>query len=134
MLGGNERGSIFFADDGAIIAVSAAELQTGLNHFAEYCNENQLTINVSKTKVMIFGRGRIPKAEFHINMEEIEIVKEFKYLGVMLSPLLSFSSHIQTCIMKAKSLLLIFTYCSPIWINDQKLQKAVQQLNSVFTN
>ena len=160
ILGGKERGSVFFADDGAIIAISAAELQTGINHFAEYCNKNQLTINVSKTKIMIFGRGRIPKAEFYINKEEIEIVKEFKYLGVMLSPQLSFSSHIQSCVTKAKTriaylflhlplyemslelvvqtfnifLLPIFTYCSPIWINDQKSQNAVQQLNSVFTN
>ena len=44
--------------------VSAEELQIGVDGFAEYCRQNRLTINVSKTKIMIFGRGRIPSAHF----------------------------------------------------------------------
>jgi len=43
VMGGNERKSIFFADDGAIIAISAEELQKGLDGFAEYCKKNRRT-------------------------------------------------------------------------------------------
>ena len=159
-LGGRERKSIFFADDGALIAVSADELQKGLNDFAEYCSKNNLTINAAKTKIMIFGRGRIPNAEFFIMESKIEVVKEFKYLGVTLTPQLSYAKHIQACVVKAKAriaylylklplfempleividifttyLLPIFTYCSPIWASSIVSQNSLQQLNSVFTN
>ena len=84
-LSDREMKSIFFADDGAILATSAEELQKAINDFAQYCSKNDLTINANKTKIMIFGRGRIPEANFYINEDKIEIVKEFTYLGVVLS-------------------------------------------------
>jgi len=160
VMGGSERKSIFFADDGAIIAISAEELQKGLDGFAEYCKKNQLSINAEKTKVMVFGRGWIPKADFIINGERIEVVREFKYLGVILSPQLSFSSHLQACASKAKArisylylklpllempldlviqifntyILQIFMYCAPIWVSRVTSKNAIQQLNAVFSN
>jgi hypothetical protein len=43
----------------------------------------KLKINVSKTKVLIFSKGRIPSnLKFHIDNNEIEIVKDYKYLGI----------------------------------------------------
>ena len=142
------------------MAVSAEELQRALDDFEVYCKQNHLTINASKTKIMIFGRGRIPSAHFYINKEEIEVVKEFKYLGIVLSPQLSYSNHIDYCVTKAKSriaylyltipiyempleivvqifqvyLLPIFTYCSAIWSYNVNSQNAIQKLNAVFTN
>jgi len=87
-------------------------------------------------------------------------VKEFKYLGIVLSPQLSYSNHIDYCVTKAKSriaylyltipiyempleivvqifqvyLLPIFTYCSAIWSYNVNSQNAIQKLNAVFTN
>jgi len=103
MLNGKERKSIFFADDGALIAITADKLQRGLDDLIEYCKINHLTINEKKTKVMIFGRGRIPEADFFINNEKLEHVKEFKYLGVVLTPQLSFARHVQIISTKAKA-------------------------------
>jgi len=84
--------------------MTAEELQRALNNFTEYCKVNDLTINAGKTKVMIFGRGRTPEARFYINNNELEIIKEFTYLGVVFSPQLSFSKHIDATVCKA-------TYC-----------------------
>ena len=93
VLAGSERKSIFYADDGALTAISAKELQRALDEFADFCDRNSLEINIQKTKVMIFGKGRIPKAEFEIRGEKIDIVKQFSYLGVILTPQLSFACH-----------------------------------------
>jgi len=160
ILGEKERKSIFFADDGAIIAISADELQKGIDNFQEYCERNHLIINADKTKVMVFGRGRIPKADFTIGEDELEIVKEFTYLGVRLSPQLSYSNHINAMTIKAKAriaylylrlplydmslelvvkifetyVLPIFTYCAPIYASNVQSQNAIQKLNAVFTN
>ena len=43
----------------------------------------KLKINVSKTKVLIFSKGRIPSnLKFHIDNNEIEIVKDYKYWNI----------------------------------------------------
>ena len=43
-----------------------------------------LTINVDKSKVMVFSKGRQTEYSFQ-NNNDIEVVKEFKYLGVLFS-------------------------------------------------
>ena len=74
---------VLYADDTVILAESANDLQTGLNIFYEYCEEWRLKVNTLKTKIVIFSKGRQPKdLHFMYNGTEIEIVKEFNYLGV----------------------------------------------------
>jgi len=109
---------------------------------------------------MVFGQGRIPQAAFYINGEELEMVKEFKYLGVILTQQLSYSSHVEEIVAKAKQrvaylymrlpmysmsldlvirifqtyILPIFLYCTRIYAPNLKSLNAIQQLNAVFTN
>ena len=45
-----------FADDLALFAKTAKELQIALNDLADYCTTNGLNINVEKTKTLIFHR------------------------------------------------------------------------------
>jgi hypothetical protein len=73
-----------YADDTILLAESREDLQLLLNTFSEYCLEWKLKINVNKTKALIFSKERIENTlKFYINNEEIEIVKNFKYLGVI---------------------------------------------------
>ena len=59
------------------------QFQNLLNYFAEYCKKWHLKINISKTKIMIFGGNtRSNNKIFILNGDIVEIVKEFKYLGV----------------------------------------------------
>ena len=95
-----------FADDLVIICESVQELQTQINNLVEYCSKNELKINASKTKVMIFHKGRLPnndKVDFFIKENKLEVVSDFSYLGFIFTPQLSFSKHISKTNAKARS-------------------------------
>ena len=65
-----------------------------LNTFYEYCEEWKMKINTNKTKVLIFSSGRMPaNLKFTVNCNNIEIVKEYKYLGILFSRSGSFLSN-----------------------------------------
>ena len=77
---------LLYADDTILLSESSEDLQNMLNEFDKYCEKWKLKINVKKTKVLIFSRGRISKhLKFFIRNDEIEIVKDYKYLGVYFS-------------------------------------------------
>ena len=44
---------LLFADDAVLVARDATELQNIANAFVTFCNENSLSVNTSKTKVML---------------------------------------------------------------------------------
>ena len=76
---------LLYADDIIIFSNTAEELQQSLDLLLEYCHKWKLTINVSKTKVMVFRKGGIlpQNMTFYYNGQKLEIVKEFKYLGLV---------------------------------------------------
>ena len=51
--------TLLYADDTIVLAESINELQVALNAVKEYCNKWSLTVNTSKTKIVIFSRGRV---------------------------------------------------------------------------
>jgi hypothetical protein len=75
---------ILYADDTVIFSLSPDSLQSILNDIELYCNTWGLKINTSKTKVVIFEKGRHTSHDFILNNEILEIVTSFKYLGVEL--------------------------------------------------
>ena len=75
---------ILYADDTILLSDNAKQFQETLNIFYEYCKSWKLNINIEKTKIMIFGDySRTRTVSFSIAGAEIEIVKSFKYLGVL---------------------------------------------------
>ena len=74
---------LIYADDIVIVSETHSDLQQGLNILSDYCQRWKLTVNVDKTKVMIFRKGvRVPdNISFNYRNREIEIVKKFTYLG-----------------------------------------------------
>ncbi len=75
---------LLYADDTIILSESAEGLQFALNALVDYCIKWKLVINNSKTKIMIFQK-RKPRRQpnFVLNGEALDIVDEFKYLGIM---------------------------------------------------
>ena len=70
--------------------------------FSEYCKFWQLKVNVEKTKILVFSRGRLPNnLTFTFNEMEIGIVSEFNYLGVLLSKSGNFSMAKKAQVEKA---------------------------------
>ena len=49
---------LLYADDTIILAESPEDLQSDLNCVYNYCKDWNLTVNTSKTKVMIFSKGK----------------------------------------------------------------------------
>jgi len=77
--------ALLYADDTIWISESASELLNALNVYADYCKKWEPTVNISKTKIIVFSRGRCPNYRFTYSDELLEIVSEFKYLGVLFS-------------------------------------------------
>lgn len=76
---------ILYADDTLLLSESAADFQLALNTYSDYCDTWKLTLNTSKTKVLIFSNGRVPRCNFKYKDENLEIVDTYKYLGVLFS-------------------------------------------------
>ncbi|MEW8342608.1 MAG: reverse transcriptase domain-containing protein, partial [Candidatus Thiodiazotropha taylori] len=76
---------LLYADDIVIIADSPEKLQHSLNGFVTYCKSWKLNINYDKTKIVVFGSRNIDKLVFEMEGNNIEIVKNYKYLGVIMS-------------------------------------------------
>ena len=83
---------LLYADDIIRFAKPSEELKS-LDTLFEYCQRYKLSVNTSKTKVMIFRKGGIlPRdLKLYYNGKEINIVNIFSYLGVVFSTSGSFS-------------------------------------------
>ena len=76
---------LLYADDTVIFSDNELDMQQALNVFEKYCSEWKLTVNTAKTKILIFDQGRKKSdLKFTLINKEIEIVKEYKYLGILL--------------------------------------------------
>lgn len=76
---------LLYADGTVIMAESADELQKALNIYEQYCDTWRLTVNITKTKLLVFSKGRQPNYKFKYKNEDKEIVNEYKYLGIFFS-------------------------------------------------
>ena len=69
---------ILYADDQVVFATSPETLQSLLNDIERYCTVCGMKINTSKTKAMIFEKGRHAYFDFYIYGQTIEVVDSFK--------------------------------------------------------
>ncbi|KAI3375717.1 hypothetical protein L3Q82_004025 [Scortum barcoo] len=73
------------------------------NNLEGWCRQNNLCINVKKTKEMIvdFRRGRHLPSPLYIGGTAVEVVSSFRYLGVHISDDLTWSKNTSCLIRKA---------------------------------
>ena len=144
--------SLLYTDDIVLLSNTAEGLQNALNKLGKFCETLNLKINISKTKVMVFNKsGNLLKGfSFTYMQMAIEIVQEYKYLGIIFKPSGVFSHAIKYlynkalkatfCVrraFKAESIntelyLTIYEhcvkpvllYCSEIWSIDFLINKA----------
>jgi hypothetical protein len=79
---------LLYADDLVILSESPNGLQTRLSSLNDYCVKWKLYINPDKSKVMIFCKTRKKPTHdlsFTIGDNNLEIVDQYKYLGVLFS-------------------------------------------------
>lgn len=71
-----------FADDVVVLADSAAGLRDMIKDLERFSDGSGLEVNEKKAKVMIFRKGgREGKEKWKYKNRELEVVKEYKYLG-----------------------------------------------------
>jgi len=142
---------VMYADDTTLLVSSPDpmtlqnKLKNNLDKIATWFESNKLTLNIKKTKLMLFGSNynlsKFKDITLMYKNDNIEIVDKFKYLGVIFDPNLSWSTHVdyvssnvskrigvigriknylpqKTTNMLAKALVFPhFDYCSSVWSN-----------------
>ena len=99
--------SSYYADDSKLArtvedSASKLELQLALNMVIKWTGLNKMQLNAKKTKVLHIGNNN-PMTKYHIGNEEVEPVQEMRDLGLVVNRTLTWNSHIEKCICKARS-------------------------------
>jgi hypothetical protein len=103
---------IYFADDSNLITSgnSLAKIQQSINSeiptLTEWLHTNRLSLNIKKTHLMIFGpnsRKEDHSIQIKIEGQQIEILKENKFLGIILDLKLNWKAHINYITQKVST-------------------------------
>ena len=82
----NHLNALMYADDLILISTTKEGLQHSLDSLQAYCEKWKLDINYKKSKVMVFSKGaQKEKNKYTINNKTLEIVREYKYLGIVIN-------------------------------------------------
>ena len=86
--GETEISCLMWADDILILSETEEGLQKKLHALERYSKANKLTVNTKKTQCMVFNKtGRLLKNhKFTYNNTILECVREYKYLGFLVTP------------------------------------------------
>ena len=93
--------TILYADDTVVsnkgnIETVGKDHDAALATVANWFHKNKLTINTTKTKHMVFAKGRnLKQYKTTINRAEIEQISSFRYLGLIIDNQLKFKDHIK---------------------------------------
>ena len=96
--------SLLFADDLITGADTVGRLQQMINVIDLFCQKWGLTVNLLKTKVMVFRNGGPLRSneKWYFNGKLLEVVNAYKYLGTMFSPKLVWTLCQKTLAAQAK--------------------------------
>ena len=98
---------IKFADDTTVVGLIKDDVKTAyreeVRDLAVWCQDNNLSLNVIKTKEMIvdYRKKRTEHAPILINRARVEQVESFKLLGVHITNKLTWSKHTKTVVKRA---------------------------------
>ena len=97
----NHFNFIIYADDTTLcstlkINADATQLNRELNNVSHWLNLNKLSLNVKKTKAMVFRmpQKKIIQPNIQINGSNIEFVENFIFLGITINNKLNWNRHI----------------------------------------
>ena len=73
---------LLYADDTVIMSDCPIDFQRSLDAFNNYCTEWHLTVNLQKTKILIFGARSTNQYNFLLGNQTIDVDTTYIYLGV----------------------------------------------------
>ena len=77
--------NIRFADDTVLLATKEEELQRLIDKINKSCKDYGMELNAKKTKVMIIEKQPGTKIVIKLNGVTLEQVKQYKYLGTLIT-------------------------------------------------
>ena len=113
-----------FSDDttvsGLISDCDESKYREEVEAMVSWCSENNLILNVSKTKEIIvdFRSKRTEISTLSINDQEVEIVDSFKFLGCTISNDLTWDNHVFAVRKKAQQRLFFLRQLKKFRINE----------------
>ncbi|MCU7800554.1 MAG: reverse transcriptase family protein [gamma proteobacterium symbiont of Lucinoma myriamae] len=144
---------LMYADDIVLLSNSGIGLQALLDKLSSFCQKWNLKVNLNKTKVIIFNKaGKIIKNyKFTYEGTEVEVVNEYKYLGIIFKPSGTFTHGIAYLCKKASKALFcirkalisenihaglflklyeqcvkpILMYCSEVWCPERIINPSI---------
>uniref|UniRef100_A0A3B4TE14 Reverse transcriptase domain-containing protein n=1 Tax=Seriola dumerili TaxID=41447 RepID=A0A3B4TE14_SERDU len=130
-----------FADDTTVIGLirnnDESAYREEVQHLAEWCADNNLALNIKKTKELIvdFRKRSDTPAPLLINETEVERVTSFKFLGVHISEDLSWSLNTSTLVKKAHQRLFFLRRLKKAHLSPQILVNFYRcTIESILTN
>ena len=86
-----------------LISHSPIGLQRLLNKLGKYCQEWELKVSMEKTKVIVFKKGsKLARSERWLYLgQKLDVVDEYKYLGVIFKSNGCWKKHIEEVNIKA---------------------------------
>ena len=105
--------ALMYADDISSMSDNSIQLQRQINCIAVFCYKVKLKVNIDKTKIVVFRNGgSLRKYEkWHFKNVLLESVSFYKYLGVYMTPKLSWAKTHECSIKQAnKAIACIFNY------------------------
>lgn len=89
----NSLSCVIWADDLLLLSETENGLNAMLEKLHSYSQENLIKVNIEKTKCMIFNKtGRHVRKLFIFGKNKIETIREYKYLGLLITPSFNLSS------------------------------------------
>ena len=65
---------LLFADDIVLIAPNELNLQSMLDYLLKWCMDNQMEVNIKKTKIVHFRKSNIKRTEFNFHLGDQQML------------------------------------------------------------
>ena len=136
-LGERKLNCLMWADDCVVFSLSPKGLQNSIDRTVNFFTKLGLSVNIKKTKCMIFNkRGLRPKffpsIKFYINAQMLENAESYTYLGVVFVPSGSPSAATKELYLKASRSW--FSISHVIYQNKKMpVRRALQLVDSLVT-
>ncbi len=102
-----------FADVTVLLAENENDLQCLINTVNVWCMENQMSIDLSKTKIMHIRKQKKARSSFIFKCDTpINYCYDYKYLGAHFNEFLTKSQTVNYVASSARKLSSVWNYCT----------------------